>query len=357
LGELNRRHRTDFHAALDEVLDGERVLFGQFLTHFEARMAEIAGTRHFLGTASGLDAIALLLLAKNFPEGSEVLVPANSFVASALGIVRAGLSPVPVDIDPGTGNLDPGEISRKATSRTRAILAVHLHGIPAPMEEIRREAEARGLAVLEDAAQAHGASLNGRPCGSLGNGAAFSFYPGKNLGALADAGGIACDDDALAGLVELWRNYGSREKYRHELPGWNSRLSELDAAILLAKCAGLEPGNARRREIAARYRKEISNPALRLPSVPCRATPCWHLFPVLCRQRDALRTHLATLGIETLIHYPVPIHRQECFPKLHALNLPGAEEWCGQTLSIPLHPLLTESEVARVLDALNSFRP
>ena len=357
LGEINRRHRAAFHVALDELLDGERVLFGQFLTHFETRMAEIAGTRRFLGTASGLDAIALLLLAKNVPEGSEVLVPANSFVASALGVARAGLCPVPVDIDPATGNLDPAEISRKTTQRTRAVLAVHLHGIPAPMDEICREAAAQGIAVLEDAAQAHGATLHKRPCGSLGEGAAFSFYPGKNLGALADAGGIACDNEDLADQIGLWRNYGSREKYRHELPGWNSRLSELDAALLLAKCDALAPDNTRRREIAKAYREGIRNQALRLPALPDGADPCWHLFPVLCPQRDALRTHLEARGIATLIHYPIPIHHQECFPKLHALKLPGAEAWCAQTLSIPLHPLLAEGEVTRVLDALNSFRP
>ena len=355
LGEINRAHREAFHAALDRVLDSGRLLLGQELSGFEAAFAHVCGAAHFLGTASGLDALAIAFLALELPEGREVLVPANSFVASALGISRAGLVPVPVDIDPATGNIDPQEIPRKSTPRTRAVLAVHLHGIPAPMDRICQIAESAGLAVVEDAAQAHGAALHGRPCGSFGAAAAFSFYPGKNLGALSDAGGIACRDAGLAGRIALWRNYGSREKYRHELPGWNSRLSDLDAAFLHAKLASLAQENRRRREIAARLRELLIGTSVRLPEVPEGAEPSWHLFPVLSPRRDALRSHLAESGIETLIHYPVPIHRQDCYPGLHRLSLPASEAWCSQTLSLPVHPLLTDAQVERIATAVARF--
>jgi len=355
LGEINRSHREAFHAALDSVLDSGRLLLGQNLSDFETAFARICGTEHFLGTASGLDALAIAFLALELPEGSEVLVPANSFVASALGISRAGLVPVPVDIDPMTGNIDPQEILRKSTPKTVAVLVVHLHGIPAPMDEICQIARSAGLVVVEDAAQAHGAKLHGKPCGSFGAAAAFSFYPGKNLGALSDAGGISCHDSELARKISLWRNYGSREKYRHELPGWNSRLSDLDAAFLHVKLASLEEDNFRRREIAVGLRKQLAGSAVRLPEVPNGAEPAWHLFPVLSPERDALRDHLAGVGIETLIHYPVPIHRQGCYPQLHHLSLPAAEAWCAQTLSLPVHPLLTDAQVERIAAAVRCF--
>lgn len=357
LGQILSRDRAAFHEDLDAVLDSGHMLLGPALERFEAGFATCAGTRHFVGMASGLDAIALMLLALDYAPGSEILMPANTFVASALGTLRAGLVPVPVDIDPDTGNLDPALLEAAVTPRTRAVLAVHLHGIPCDADLLHAQCARLGLDLLEDAAQAHGATWKGRPCGSLGRAAAFSFYPGKNLGAFSDGGGVSCDDDALAASLKLWRNYGSREKYRHELAGWNSRLSDLDARFLSRRLARLDADNSRRRELADAYCRGLRNPHLRLPRVPEGAEPCWHLFPVLTRHRDALQAHLRKDGIASLVHYPNPLHRQECLPDLHGSSLPHAEAWCRETLSLPLHPLLSDAELARILESLDRFRP
>lgn len=357
LGQILSRDREAFHDDLDAVLDSGHVLLGPALERFEQDFAVCAGTRHFVGMASGLDAIALMLLALDYAPGSEILMPANTFVASALGTLRAGLTPVPVDIDPATGNLDPTLLEASLTPRTRAVLAVHLHGIPCDADRLQAECARLGLDLLEDAAQAHGALWKGLPCGSLGRAAAFSFYPGKNLGAFSDGGGVSCNDDALAVSLKLWRNYGSREKYRHELAGWNSRLSDLDALFLSRRLARLTADNSRRRELADTYRRELFNPHLRLPLVPEGALPCWHLFPVLSKHRDALQAHLRGEGIASLVHYPHPLHRQQCLPDLHRLSFPHAETWCRETLSLPLHPLLSHADLARILESLDRFCP
>jgi dTDP-3-amino-3,4,6-trideoxy-alpha-D-glucose transaminase len=237
-------------------------------------------------------------------------------------------------------------------------MAVHLHGIPCGVHELRAECTRLGIDLLEDAAQAHGAACNGIPCGAYGRAAAFSFYPGKNLGALSDGGGVACEDGELATRLRMWRNYGSREKYRHELPGWNSRLSDLDARFLSRRLARLEADNSRRRELAGLFRARIvANPALRLPDVPAGALPCWHIFPVLTPHRQALQEHLLREGIQTLVHYPLPVHRQPSLPDLHVASCPHAEDWCAQTLSLPLHPLLSEGDAGRILGSLDRFRP
>lgn len=355
LRDLNERDRVAFHRDLDAVLDSGRLLLGSRLEEFESAFASVAGTAFCRGTASGLDAIALMLLAAGFPAGSEILLPANTFVASALGVLRAGLVPVPVDIDPATGNLDPRLLAGSISERTRAVLVVHLHGIPQDMDTLGEAASALGLEIFEDAAQAHGATWKGRPCGSFGRAAAFSFYPGKNLGALGDAGAVTTSDPTLARAVELWRNYGSPEKYRHDLPGWNSRLDELQAAFLATKLPRLEADNARRREIAAILRDGIRHPDVHLPEPPAGADPCWHLFPVLCPDRDRLRRHLDAQGIETLVHYPVPLHRQPCLSSLARQTLPEAERWCASTLSLPCHPLSTPEDARRIASAVNGF--
>lgn len=357
LGRILSRDREAFHQDLDAVLESGHVLLGPALESFERKFAACAGTRHFVGMASGLDAIALMLLALGYPTGSEILMPANTFVASALGTLRAGLVPVPVDIDPFTGNIDPSRLEAAVTPRTRAVLAVHLHGIPCDADTLSAACDRLGLDLLEDAAQAHGATWKGRACGSLGRAAAFSFYPGKNLGAFSDGGGVSCDEDELADALRLWRNYGSREKYRHELAGWNSRLSDLDALFLTRRLERLEADNSRRRALAEAYRQGLSNPHLRLPLVPEGADPCWHLFPVLSKHRDALQAHLRADGVATLVHYPRPLHRQECLPDLHGLSFPHAERWCRETLSLPLHPLLADGELVRILSSLDRFRP
>lgn len=353
LGKLLEQDRAAFHEALDRVLDSGCILLGRELERFEAAFAQVAGAAHCSGVASGLDAIALMFLASGIPEGSEVLVPANSFIASALGVERAGLKAVPVDIDPTTGNLDIAKLSDSCTSRTRAILAVHLHGIPCDMDALISTCKHLGLALFEDAAQAHGARWKERPCGSFGTAAAFSFYPGKNLGALGDGGAVTTSDPDLDARVRLWRNYGSQAKYVHELPGWNSRLEELQAAFLHTRLHHLESDNTARARAAARYTKLLANaPGIRLPVCPDGAEPVWHLFPILCDDRAAVRSRLEKAGIATLVHYPVPIHHQACMPHLAAHRLPGAEDWCARTLSLPIHPLLSDAEIDRVAGVL-----
>lgn len=352
LGQLLEQDRAAFHAALDRVLDSGRILLGSELEAFEREFAVIAGTRHCVGVSSGLDAIALMFLASGIPAGSEVLVPANSFIASALGVERAGLKAVPVDIDPRTGNIDPSKLEESATSRTRAALAVHLHGIPCDMDALLSECARLGLQLFEDAAQAHGALWKGRPCGSFGRAAAFSFYPGKNLGALGDAGAVTTSDPELDACVRLWRNYGSKTKYVHELPGWNARMEELQAAFLLVRLRHLQADNDARRAVAEAYRARIRATGIRLPAVPEGASPAWHLFPVLCANRADVQTRLEKAGVATLVHYPTPLHRQASLPGHAHRHLPAAEEWCHLTLSLPIHPLLTAAEVEHVVQAL-----
>lgn len=353
LRSLLQDDRAAFHEALDRVLDSGHILLGGELERFEQEFARVAGSRHCVGVGSGLDAIALMFLASGFPEGSEVLVPANSFVASALGIERAGLHAIPVDIDPATGNIDPTALEAASTGHTRAVLAVHLHGIPCDMDALRRSCDALGLALFEDAAQAHGARWKGAPCGSFGVAAAFSFYPGKNLGALGDGGAATTSDPELDAQLRLWRNYGSRVKYVHEIPGWNSRLEELQAAFLSVRLRHLEADNAARARAAVRYRELLRDaPGIRLPTIPDGAEPAWHLFPILCDDRTAVQARLEKAGIVTLVHYPVPIHRQACLPHLASRSLPHAEHWCASTLSLPIHPLLSEAEIEHVAGAL-----
>ena len=353
LGALLREDRVAFHAALDRVLDSGQILLGGELESFERAFARTCGTTSCVGVASGLDAIALMLLAADLPSGSGVLVPANSCVASALGGERAGLRAVPVDIDPATGNVDPDAIAERASGDVRALLAVHLHGIPCDMDALRAVCERKGLVLFEDAAQAHGARWKGDPCGSFGRAAAFSFYPGKNLGALGDGGAATTSDPELDARLRLWRNYGSRTKYLHELPGWNSRLEELQAAFLSIRLRHLDADNAARTRVAARYRELLRDvPGIRLPAIPAGADPSWHLFPVLCDDRDAARARLEAAGVASLIHYPVPIHLQPCMSHLGGMRMPGAEDWCARTLSLPIHPLLSESEIVQVARSL-----
>lgn len=353
LDRLLEPHRAQFHAALDRVLDSGRVLLGTELERFEAAFATHAGTAHVVGTSSGLDALALMFLAAELPAGSEVLVPANSFIASSLGIERAHLRAVPVDIDPRTGNIDPSRLEEATTSRTRAVLGVHLHGIPCDMDALGAACTRLGLELYEDAAQAHGALWRDRPCGSFGHAAAFSFYPGKNLGALGDAGAVSTDDPGLDDRLRLWRNYGSRRKYEHELPGWNARLDEIQAAFLSIRLAGLAADNAARRRCAALYRSRLADvEGIQLPDIPVGALPVWHLFPVLSDDRDALQRRLEAAGIGTLVHYPVPLHRQPSLPGNEHRVLPGAEAWCARTLSLPIHPLLSEEEIDQVCEAI-----
>lgn len=357
LGAINRRHAPAYAAALQRVLESGRVLLGSETEAFEREFAAYCGVPHCVTVGNGLDALHLVLRAWGIGAGDEVIVPSHTFVATWLAVMHAGARPVPVEPVAGGFNIDPERIEAAITPRTRAILAVHLYGEPAAMAALRDIAERHGLRLLEDAAQAHGAEEHGRRSGGLGDAAAFSFYPGKNLGALGDAGAVTTHDATLAERVRLLRNYGSRVKYQHELAGFNSRTDELQAAFLRERLRALDDDNRRRREIARRYQSELQGlPGLVLPQPAPRFESAWHLFVVRHAARDALAERLATLGVATLVHYPVPPH---CQPACAALGIaPGAlpltSALASEVLSLPIGPTLDDMQVGRVIEAVRS---
>jgi len=354
LGAAYVELRTEIDAAVHRVLSSGWYVLGAEVASFERAFADYVGTRHCVAVGSGLDALHLALRAGGVGPGDEVLVPANTFIATWLAVTYAGAVPVPVEPDERTYNIDPARVEAALTPRTKAVIPVHLYGQPADMDPILEVARSRGLFVLEDAAQAHGARYKGRRVGSLGDAAGFSFYPVKNLGALGDGGAVTTDDDALADRIRLLRNYGSRVKYVHEARGFNTRLDEVQAAILRVKLARLDEWNSRRRRIAARYLSELGGRGLVLPSVPSWAEPVWHLFVVRSPVRDALQRRLRDLGVETLIHYPTPPHLQEAYRDLGLGqgSLPVSEAIHRSALSLPIGPHLGDAEISEVVAAV-----
>ena len=295
--------RQELDAALARVADSGWYLLARELDAFERAFAAYTGARHCAGLANGLDALHLALRALGVGPGDEVIVPSNTYIATWLGVSQAGATPVPVEPDARTYNLDPAQLDAAVTERTRAILPVHLYGQPADMDPITEVARRHGLHVLDDAAQAHGARYKGRRVGGLADITAWSFYPGKNLGAFGDAGGVTADDDALVDLVRVLRNYGSRVKYVNEVQGYNSRLDELNAAVLAVKLAALDEWNARRARQAALYAEALGDLPIVLPFVPSWAEPAWHLYVVRVRDRQAVQAELARRGVGIMIHY------------------------------------------------------
>ena len=353
LGRLLEPLRGELREAFDRVLASGWFVLGPELEAFEAEFAARCSARYCIGVGNGLEALKLTLRAWELPAGSEVLVPAHTFVATWLAVSECGLVPVGVDVLEGTGNLDPErvEAALRVGGKIRAMIPVHLAGQPAEMATLSELARQHGLRVLEDAAQAHGARWQGSPVGSLGEAAAFSFYPGKNLGALGDGGAVVTDDAALAERLRLLRNYGSQAKYLHEIAGTNSRLDELQAAFLRVRLRHLEQDNARRRALAALYLRLLAGvPGLALPEVVTGAEPSWHLFQVRHERRDALRDYLAANGVGTVLHYPVPPHRQPAFEALRQGPFPVSDRIARTTLSLPLHPGMTDLEVQRVAE-------
>lgn len=351
--------KAELDAAYHRVMDSGRYLLGPELESFEGEYAAYCGAQHCVAVGSGLDALHLILRAYGIGAGDEVLVPSNTFIATWLAVSHAGAEPVPVEPDFRTGNLDPERLAAAITTRTRAIIPVHLYGQPADMDPILAIARRHGLKVIEDNAQAQGARYKTRRTGSLGDAAAHSFYPGKNLGAFADAGAVTTSDAALADRVRVLRNYGSKDKYYNEVKGFNSRLDELQAAFLRVKLGKLDDWNQRRRALAARYLKELSNAAgLTLPFVPEWAEPVWHLFVVRHVQRTALQTKLADTGIDTLIHYPVPPHLAGAYAERNWRRgaFPLAEKLADTVLSLPLGPQLAEAQASHVIREINRFR-
>lgn len=355
LKRVNQAHQVSIKAAIDRVLTSGWYILGHEVNAFESQFAAYCQTRHCIGVANGLEALTLVLKAWDFPAGSEVIVASNAYIASVLSITHAGLVPVFVEPRPETYLLNPDSIERAITARTKAILPVHLYGRCCEMKSINRLAQRFGLKVLEDAAQAHGAMHDGKRAGNCGDAAGWSFYPSKNLGALGDAGAITTDDDALADRIRALRNYGSVQKYVNEYAGYNSRLDELQAAIVSAKLPFLDQENARRRTIARHYLTGIRNPDVVLPPADRIEEDVWHLFVIRHLQRDALRTYLHEWGIGTDVHYPIPPHQQRAYASFAHLSFPISEQLHREVLSLPLNPVLTDDEVAYIIGIINQF--
>ena len=355
LGRMHQEVKAPLEMAFQRVMASGIFIMGPELAAFESEFAQYCGVAHCVGVGNGLDALHLLLQAYDIGEGHEVLVPSNTFIATWLAVSQSGATPIPVEPCPTTHNIDPEALLAAITPNTRAIIPVHLYGQPADMDAINEIAQRHALIVIEDAAQAQGALYKQLRVGSLGHAAATSFYPAKNLGALGDAGAVLTNDSAIADRVRLLRNYGSSAKYRHDEKGHNSRLDEIQAAFLRVKLARLDNWNERRRELANRYTMQLQGLDLGLPRVPEWAAPVWHLYVVRSPQRDALRAHLEQREVVTMIHYPIPPHRQPCYPEFSKYSLPVAETLASEVVSLPLSPCMTEHEMALVVDALRSF--
>jgi len=358
LKAVNAEIESELYQAYGRVLTSGWFILGEAVTGFEAAFADYVGVKHCIGVGNGLEALHLILRAYGIGAGDEVIVPSNTYIASWLAITYAGARPIPVEPDRCTYNLDPGRLEGAITKNTRAILPVHLYGQPADMDPIMKIAEQHNLVVIEDAAQAHGARYNGRMCGGLGHAAGFSFYPGKNLGALGDAGAVTTNDDVLAERVRALRNYGSKKKYENEMLGFNSRLDELQAAFLSVKLPYLDEWNARRRAIAAHYSDAFSQvPGLTVPYSPGWSSHVWHIYPLCCSQRDDLQAHLEGEGIGTLIHYPIPPHCSKAYAHLGygKGDFPIAEEIAQTELSLPISPVMTIEAVEAVVQAVLAF--
>lgn len=347
--------RDELDEAYHRVMESGCYILGEEVGAFEREWAAYCGVKHCVGVGNGLEALHLVLRAMGVGVGDEVIVPSNTYIATWLAVSYSGATPVPVEPDPSTYNLDATRVGAAITPRTRAIIPVHLYGLPADMDPIIELARRHRLHVVEDAAQAHGATYKGRRCGSLGDAAGFSFYPGKNLGAMGDAGAVTTDDGDLADRVRILRTYGSRVKYYNEVKGFNSRLDPLQAALLRVKLAHLNEWNARRRSMAQRYLDGLADiPGLVLPVGPDWAGPSWHLFVVRHPRRDQLQAALSQRGIGTLIHYPVPPHRQEAYRDggFFSGEFPLAERLAREVLSLPIGPHLHDRQLTEILAEL-----
>ena len=378
LKRINACYDVEIRDAISRVLDSGWYLRGEATRQFEEHYAQYIGTRHCIGVANGLDALTLILRAYMemgvMHEGDEVIVPANTYIASILAITENRLKPVLVEPSPDTLQIDDSLIEQAITERTRAIMIVHLYGRCAYTEHIGELCRKHNLKLVEDNAQAHGCCYsieNGKlkiennesaanfifkKTGSLGDAAGHSFYPGKNLGALGDGGAVTTNDPELADCVRALANYGSQRKYVFKYCGRNSRLDEIQAAILSVKLRHLDDDNRRRQQIARYYYEHISNPLITLPRLLPDENNVYHIFPILCPERDRLQQYLTAQGIQTLIHYPIPPHKQECYKEWNTMNLPVTEQIHQQELSIPISQVLTDQEVKEVVGILNTFK-
>ncbi len=358
LKRVTSRHLEEIQDAVRQVVESGRYLQGQAVERFESRYADYIGTCHCVSCASGLDALTLILRAYKemgiLRDGDEVIVPANTYIASILSITENLIRPILVEPNPQTYELDDTKIEDAITERTRAVMTVHLYGRNSYTPKIREICRKHRLKLIEDNAQAHGCEFEGRKTGSLGDAAAHSFYPGKNLGALGDAGAVTTDDAELASVIRALANYGSNKKYIFPYKGKNSRMDEIQAAVLDVKLKYLDGDNWERRKIADFYLKHIANPMVHNP-LPGQNDHVWHIFPILCERRDELQEYLRLHGIETMIHYPVPPHRQECCREFGKLRLPITEKIHREEISIPVYPCLDRQEYTYIAEKINEF--
>ena len=356
LHKINERFRTEFDAKIKSVLDSGWYLQGKENEQFSTDFAAFCGTKFALGVANGLDALKLIIKAYGFGAGDEIIVPANTFIATILAISENGCTPVFVEPDIHTYCINPDLIEEKITSKTKAIMVVHLYGQAVQMEKVWALAKKYNLKIIEDAAQAHGAICQCKRVGSLGDAAGFSFYPGKNLGALGDAGGITTNDEELYNKIKALANYGSDRKYHHIYKGVNSRMDEIQAGLLDIKLKYLDADNARRRQIAKYYRENIKNPLITLPEIYDEMAHVWHVFVVRTQERERLQKYLEENGIQTNIHYPTPPHHQLAYQEYKDMSFPITEQIHAQVLSLPISPVLTDEEVKKVVEVLNEWK-
>jgi dTDP-4-amino-4,6-dideoxygalactose transaminase len=351
-----RELQDELDEAYQRVMTSGWYILGEEVESFEKEFAAYCGVKHCIGVGNGLEALHLILRAYGIGEGHEVIVPANTYIATWLAVSYAGARPVPVEPDERTYNLNPAQLERAITSKTRAVITVHLYGQTAEMDVINGLARKHSLKVIEDAAQAHGARYRYKPAGSLGDAAGWSFYPGKNLGALGDAGAVTTNDDDLADKIRMLRNYGSKVKYHNLTKGYNSRLDEFQASFLRVKLKYLDEWNARRAHLAGLYCELLKNTDLILPFVPAHMKAAWHIFAIRTPQRGLLQKTLQANGIETLIHYPVPPHLQPAYQELGlaAGSFLISERIHAEVLSLPIGPHLSTTELERVVDVIQS---
>lgn len=354
---MHNELQVEIQRGIEEVVKSNWFIRGEHVEKFEEAFAEYCGTKYCVGCGNGLDALYLLLRAYDIGEGDEVIVPSNTFIATALAVTYTGAMPVLVEPDIRTYTLDVSLVKAKITNKTKAIIAVHLYGQTADMDEIKGIAQKYGLVVIEDAAQAHGAAYKGRKAGNLGNAAGFSFYPGKNLGAMGDAGAVTTNDRKIAEKVRALANYGSDYKYQHIYAGNNSRLDEIQAAILLAKLQNLDKWNTYRQKVADQYLERIKNRKVLLPSAKKDRNHVWHIFALRIKERDDFEKYLNSRGIGTTIHYPIPIHLQDAYKYLNLKKgmLPIAEEISDTEISIPMYYGISDEEMNYMIDIINQY--
>lgn len=356
LHKINEQYRDGIDESIKRVLDSGWYLLGKEDDKFEENFAKYCGTKHAIGVANGLDALNLIIKAYGFNNGDEIIVPANTYIASILAISENNCTPVLVEPDIKTYNINPDLIEEKITSKTKAIMVVHLYGQAVEMEKIWALAKKYNLKVIEDSAQAHGALYQGKRTGNLGDASGFSFYPGKNLGCLGDGGAITTNDEELAKKLRALRNYGSHVKYQNIYKGFNSRLDEIHAAVLDVKLKGLDADNQKRRVIADYYRKNIKNPLITLPQAVDEKAHVWHVFGVRVDDRDAFQKYLTENEIQTLIHYPIPPHKQEAYKEWNDLSYPITEKIHREIISLPISPVMEEDEVKKMVEVVNNYR-